>query len=149
MKFRALLILPLLALTGCAALGTVNHYLTSQKNPVVQAGVTLAVATAIGNGSDQKAKAAVIKKVASQVLLDSQAPTATIALLEGAINTEIAKLAPNPGELAAFMILSSTLESFLNGYIQTNPTGAIAYSTMVDIQGLAQAVITATSYYGV
>lgn len=136
-------------LSGCAALGPINQTFTSTKNPVVQAGITLAVATAIGNGSDAQTKAAAIKAIALKVYEDSSAPAATISLLEAALNTAIVKNAPNPGDRAAFMILSATLEQYLNGYIKANPTGAITAATLVNIQGLAQAVITATSYYGV
>ena len=136
-------------LSGCAALGPINQTFTSTKNPIVQAGITLAVATAIGNGPDQQANAAAIKAIALKVYADSSAPSATISLLEAAINTEIVKTAPNPGARGAFMILSATLEQYLNGYIQTNPSGAIASSTLVNIQGLANAVVQATSFYGV
>lgn len=148
---RKLLILPLLLLelAGCAALGPVNRALTQAKSPVVQAGVTLAVATAIGNGADQKTKAAAIKAIATEVYQASSAPSATIAVLEAALNTEIEKVATNPADKAAFMILASTLEGFLQTYIATNPAGAVTADTLVNIQGVAQAVVQATSFYGV
>jgi len=140
----------MLALSGCAALGTVDKTLGSAKGPIVTAGVTLAVATAIGNGSvdEQKRKAESIKSVALKIYQASSAPTATISVLEAMLNTEISKVT-NPGERASFTILAATLESYLQTYISTNPTGAITAKTLVDIKGVAQAVITATSFYGV
>lgn len=138
----------MIALSGCAALGSINQTLTSQKNPIVQAGITLAVATAIGNGGDQKQKAAAVKSVALKIYQASSAPAATIAVLEAILNTEIGKVA-NPGERASFTILAATLESYLQTYIDNNPAGAITAATLVDIKGVAQAVITATSFYGV
>lgn len=147
---KILFLLPLvLLINGCAALGTVNKALTSQKNPIVLAGVTLAVSAAVGNGADAKTKAAAIKSIAQQVLADASTPAATIALLEASLNAKIQSVAKNPGEAAAFMILSSTLETYLNTYIQSNPAGAITASTLVDIQGVANAVIQATTFYGV
>ena len=146
---KSLLVLPLIfVLSSCAALGPINRALTTVKNPVVQAGITLAVSTAIGTGADQKTKAASIKAVALQIYQASSAPSATISVLEASLNTEIGKV-PNPGDKAAFMILAATLEQYLNTYIQTNPGGALTAQTLVSIQGLAQAVVTATSFYGV
>jgi hypothetical protein len=147
---KILLLLPLLLLVnGCAALGKLNQVLTSQKNPIVLAGVTLAVSAAVGSGTDAKTKAAEIKSIAQAVLADASTPAATVALLESALNAKIQSVAKNPAEAAAFMILSSTLETYLNTYIQSNPAGAITADTLVDIQGVANAVIQATSFYGV
>lgn len=149
LKTLSLLAFIALTLNGCAALGTVNSVLTSQKNPIVLAGVTLAVSAAIGSGADAKDRAASIKAIAQQVYADSASPAATVALLETSLNAKVASLAKNPGQLAAFTILTSTLETYLNTYIAANPSGAITSATLVDIQGVANAVIQATSFYGV
>jgi hypothetical protein len=135
-------------LSGCAALGPINRALTLVKSPVVQAGVDLAVATAIGNGSDQMAKATQIKTIALAVYQASSAPAATVTLLEAALNAEVLKVAPNPADRAAFMILAATLEGTLQAYAQANPTAGVTADTLVSIQGVAQAVITACSLYG-
>ncbi len=132
---------------GCSALGPINRALTSVKSPVVQAGVDLAVATAIGNGADSKAKAAQIKAIATAVYTASNAPSVAIADLEGVLNAEILKVAPNPADRVAFQILASTLEASLTAYVQANAGGAVTAQTLVSIQGVAQAVITACGFY--
>lgn len=149
---KLLLLLPLLCLpllNGCAALGPINKMLTAASSPLVQAGVDIAVATAVGNGSDQKAKAAQIKTIALAVYQASSAPAATVTLLEAALNAEVLKVATNPADRAAFMILAATLEATLQGYIAANPTGAVTSQTLVSIQGVAMACVTATALYGV
>lgn len=150
MKMKKLFVffLTVSLLSGCAALGTVNQVFTSAKNPIVQAGVDLAVSAAVGTGSDAKQRATDIKNVATAILADASTPAATVQLLEAAVNAKVNSLAKNPGEAAAFMILTATLEGYLNNYIQTNPGGALTAQTLVDIQGLCKAVLQAVSFYG-
>jgi hypothetical protein len=135
------------ALSGCAALGSVNQFLTSAKNPVVQAAVDVAVGAAVGSGTEAHAKAQQIATIAQQVYTASSAPATTIAELESVLNTEIMKVAPNAADKAAFELLASTLEAYLQSYINSNPPGAITNDTLVSIQGVAKAVITAASFY--
>lgn len=144
-----LLLIPLvLILTSCAALGSISSTLTPTNSALVQAGVDLAVGTAVGNNPlTEKAKAAAIKAIAIQVAADAANPAVTLAALESSLNTRIAALAPNPADLAAFMVLTQTLQAFLNTKI--TGTGPLTPQTSVAIVGVANAVIQATSFYGV
>lgn len=139
------------SISGCAALGKVNQFLTSQKNPVLQqaaiAGLDVAIAK-VGK-ADPKALAAKVKKVALMIQADAANPTATVEQLEAVLNTEISKVSANPEEAAAFMMLAQGLELALNTYIATNPGGPVASTTLVSIQGLCAAVVMATNFYGV
>lgn len=137
----------MLAMSGCATLGKV---FTPANAPVLQAGVDIAVALAVGNDvSTQKAKALAIKTIALQVAAAAGNPQVTVATLEASLNAAILKLAPNALDAAAFMALSSTLQGFLNAKIQAVPNGAITAETLVDIATLANDVATAASFFGV
>jgi hypothetical protein len=87
-----------------------------------------------------------IKAIAVQVAADAANPAVTITALESTLNAKIVALSPSPADTAAFMILTQTLQAFLNGKIQSS--GAITATTSVAIAGLANAVITACSFYG-
>lgn len=137
----------MLATSGCATFGKI---FTPANAPVLQAGVDVAVAFAVGNdATTQKVKAFAIKSIALQIAADTSNPQATIATLEASLNAAILKFAPNPLDAAAFMALSSTLQGFLNAKIQAVPNGAITAATLVDISILANDVVTATSFFGV
>lgn len=147
MKLITLFIVGLVALGGCATLGKV---FTPANAPVLQAGVDVAVALAVGNDPlAQKAKALVIKTIALQVAADASNPAATIATLEANLNARVMKLAPNPLDAAAFMALSASLQAFLNGKITAATNGVITPQTAVDITALANDVATAASFFGV
>lgn len=134
-------------MTGCETLGKA---FTPANAPILQAGVDVAVALAVGNdASTQKAKALVIKTIALQVAADAANPAVTIETLEAKLNARVLKLAPNPLDAAAFMALSSTLQGFLNSKIQSATSGVITPQTVVNIVTLANDVATAASFFGV
>ena len=131
---------------GCTALGKLQNAVTPASGMLVQAAVDVAVATAIGNNPlTQKAKALAIKAIAAKVAADASNPAVALTALEATLNASVAKLAPNPGDLAAFMILTQTLQGLLNQKIGST----VNQSTSVAIVGLAKAVLQATSFYGV
>jgi hypothetical protein len=145
--FAVFAMLSSMLVTGCASLGKL---LTPTSAPIIQAAVDVAVATAVGNNpADQKVKALAIKMIAQQVVTIAQNPTTTIAALEAVLNAKVQQLAPNPADAAAFMILTSTLESMLQQKIQASPAGPINAQTVVVIVDVANMVLTATSFYGV
>jgi hypothetical protein len=140
-------ILAMSTMTGCATLGKI---FTPANAPVLQAGVDVAVALAVGNDVlTQKAKALVIKTIALQVAADASNPAATIATIEANLNAKVMKLAPNPLDAAAFMALSASLQAFLNGKINAATNGIITPQTAVDIATLANDVAVAASFFGV
>jgi predicted component of type VI protein secretion system len=134
-------------MTGCATLAKV---FTPANAPILQAGVDVAVALAVGTDvSTQKAKALAIKTIALQVAADASNPSATIATLEAGLNARVMKLAPNPLDAAAFMALASTLQGFLNSKVQAVSSGVLTPQTLVDISALANDVALAASFFGV
>lgn len=134
--------------SGCTALGKLQTAITPASAIVVQAAVDVAVSQAIGNDPlTQKVKALAIKTIATQIAAEAGNPTVTLAALESTLNAQVAKLAVNPGELAAFMLLTQSLQALVNQKITTS--GTVTQSTQVAVVGLANAVIQATSFYGV
>lgn len=145
--FAVFAMLSSMLMTGCASLGKL---FTPTSAPIIQAAVDVAVATAVGSdAATSKVKALAIKMIAQQVVTIAQNPTSTVAALEAVLNAKVQQLAPNPADAAAFMILTSTLESMLQQKIQSSPTGPINAQTVVAIVDVANMVITATSFYGV
>lgn len=148
MKIKLMLLAACLtALTGCAALGKV---FTPANAPLVSAGIDLAVGFAVGTDPlTQKVKALAIKTIAQQIAVDAADPTATVATIEASLNAKIIKLAPNPLDAAAFMTLATSLQLFLNQKVQAAANGVLTPATLIDIQQLANDVVTATSFFGV
>ncbi|MDP9089185.1 MAG: hypothetical protein M3O26_10660 [Pseudomonadota bacterium] len=149
-KLSLLLPTLVLCLSACTALGKLSTLATPAGNQLIQAGIDVGVATAVGNNpATQKIKALSIKIIAQQIAADAVNPAATLAQLESTLNARVVALAPNAADAAAFMVFASTLQGFLNGKIQSDTSGKITASTSVAIVGLANAVVTATSFFGV
>ncbi|MDR5729696.1 MAG: hypothetical protein RB191_19950 [Terriglobia bacterium] len=144
-KFIALCAVALLS--GCAALGPINQTFTSTKNPIVQSTAVAAVTVVVSKDKNPVAAAKNIRAIAQKIYADAASPTATVSNLEKSLNAEIARVSPNQAEATGFIALAATMEVLLNAYISTNPGGPVVSTTLVSIQGVALAVISAATLF--
>lgn len=143
----ALLVLPLLSLSGCANLASV---LTPASQPFLQVAVDAAVAGAVGSdASTQKAKALKIKTIATEVLTIDTGTQVALSAVEAAVNAKIATLNLPPADLVAAQLLTATLAAVIQTKLNTSTAGAVTQTTQVAIADIANDVISACSAYGV
>ncbi len=141
MKIRVLALAAIIALTGCAAAGKL---ITPTAVMVTQGVADVAVATAVSKGIP----AAKIKLIAQQLLaLDNS--NSALSAIEAALNAQIVALHLPPGDVAAMQILTSSLTAAVNAKLGSGTAGSVNSNTQVAIADVLNAVLQATSFYGV
>jgi hypothetical protein len=126
-----------LAQFGCALF-------TPSGAPFLQASVDAAVAAAVQKG----VPAAKIKSIAQQVLAADTGTQVALGAIETLVNAKIAALNLPPADQAAALILTSTLEGFVQIALSGTTASKVTAQTQVDIADICNDLITATALYG-
>lgn len=116
----------ILGLSGCA---TTNAPTTAQAQPVMQAAVLVAVATAEQHGVQAKD----INRIAKVALLTDQNDSATLGEIGAAVNYEINQLPLQPADVAAVAIVTAGLASFIKARIGSDPKIAATQTVVADV----------------
>lgn len=145
----ALLVLPLLSLSGCA---TLAKFATPAVQPFEQAAVYAAVGIAVQQGTSDKAvwqaRATNIKTIALQLEALDTGSTAVVSLLQLELNKKIVALNLQPAELLAAQTLTAAINAVVQTEIASQTNGVLTPQTVVAINQVLTWVTTAAAAYG-
>jgi hypothetical protein len=128
-------------LTGCA---TAGKFITPTVVTIEQGVADVAVATAVSKGIP----ALQIKTIAQQLLALDNGTTA-LSAIEAVVTQKLIAMKLPPGDLAAAQLLTQSLTAAVTAKLSTSTAGSVNANTQVAIADVLNAVITATSFYGV
>lgn len=132
-------------MSGCASLG---NFFTPANAPLVAASVDVAVAIAVGNNTaTAPARAAVIRKAATDLLAADTGDVSTVLDVEKLVNAELVKLNLPPAETAAVQVLTAAFTAAINAHIQAAIDAKLTPDTKVAVAAVLKQVITATNGY--
>lgn len=136
-------------LSACTGLSSL---LAPSAQPLEQAAVAAAVATAVGVNksiAEQTARARVIKNIAQMVLDLDTGTNVALFDVEAAINAKVLSLKLPPQDVLLAQLLTQAFTGAVAAELQTKTNGVISPNTQVAIANVAKWVIADTSAYGV
>lgn len=143
------LILAASAALALSALGGCQYLTSPAAQPFDAVAVAVAVDAVVGTDTlTQAAKAAAVKKIASEVLAADTGAVTTVASLEALAGTKIALLKLPPGEEAAVNLVLAVLDTAVNQYLAKLGGSSNAANAQVAVAAVCKWVIAEATRLG-